>query len=289
MAELNDEERVALLEERLLLPPRALKPEIALEALRHGSWLGEHKSSAEGLRDNERLEILGDAVLGLLVLDLCCARFPAYTEGELTRLRASLVRAESLVEIARGVGLGDLLLLGRGEERGRGRERPNLLADALEAAVGAVYQSQGHAGARALVERLFGVRVEQALASGFARDFKTELQEKAQARHREAPTYRVLAAPGPEHARVFEVEASLVGQSVGRGSGRTKKEAEQAAAREALEHALIGGQPQPADQVTAPAPAPLAQPQAATVDVAPPADVPALAPPAPSDPSTPAG
>ena len=245
MAELNDAERVALLEERLLLPPGALRPAIALEALRHGSWLGEHQGSAAGLRDNERLEILGDAVLGLLVLDLCCERFPAYTEGQLTRLRAALVRAESLVEIARGVGLGDLLLLGRGEERGRGRERPNLLADALEAAMGAVYQSLGHAGARALVERLFGPRVEQALASVFARDFKTALQEKAQARHREAPTYRVVAAPGPEHARVFEVEASLAGQPIGRGTGRTKKEAEQAAAGEGLEHALIAGPPSP--------------------------------------------
>ena len=255
MASLSDQERVALLEERLQLPAGALGREVALEALRHGTWVHEHKYAGGALRHNERLELLGDAVLGLLVLELCWQRFPAYNEGELTRLRAALVRAESLVQLARGLGLGDLLLLGRGEERGRGRDRPNLLADALEAVIAAVYLSQGPKGAQALVERLFGPLVEQAIAGGFVRDFKTELQEKLQARHRAVPGYRLLGAPGPEHARTFEMEVCLGEQPIGRGTGRTKKEAEQAAAREGLASPLLEtAPPEPAPPQAAPEP-----------------------------------
>jgi ribonuclease-3 len=234
--ELTDAERVAAVAARLEVPLGSLRPGLVLEALRHGSWVSERGAAARGLRDNQRLEFLGDSVLGLLVTELCCARFPDSGEGELTRRRAALVRAESLARIGGALGLGALLAVGRGEERHR--ERANLLADAVEALLGAVYLSAGLEAARGVVGRLFGPSVEPEVALEQLRDPKTELQERLQASHRQAPQYVLLAAPGPQHAPTFEVEARLGGALLGRGSGRTKKEAEQAAAREALDGAM---------------------------------------------------
>jgi ribonuclease-3 len=249
LAELNDQERLALLAARLGLPEGTLQPALALEALRHGSWLHEHREQGDGLRSNERLEFLGDAVLGLLVSERCFARFPGYAEGDLTRLRAALVRADSLAGIARSIELGELLLLGRGEERSGGRDKQNLLADALEAVLAAVYLSCGLPAVGELVDRLLAPLFAQATQGALGRDYKTELQERLQSTHRAAPSYQLIDAPGPQHARIFEVEVRFNGQAIGQGTGRTKKEAEQAAARASLESGLEALQAAPPDPV----------------------------------------
>ena len=233
MAELNDQQRVALLNVRLGLPEGSLDPKLALEALRHGSYAHERSLSAGRpvLRSNERLEFLGDAILGFLIARRVYERFREASEGELTRLRAGLVREESLAIVARGLGLGDLLLLGRGEQRSGGRENAARLADALEAVVAAVLLSCGLERTQEVVDRLLAPLFDQGL---LARDPKTELQQLFQSRRR-TPQYKVLSVAGPDHARSFEVEVRLDGFPLGRGSGRSKKEAEQAAARAALE------------------------------------------------------
>jgi ribonuclease-3 len=229
----NDQERVALLTARLGLPEGALKSDLALEALRHGSYVHE-RSLAPGrevLRSNERLEFLGDAVLGFLVARRLHDRCPDAPEGELTRLRAALVREESLATVARQLGLGDLLLLGRGEERSGGRENAARLADALEAVLAAVLLSCGLERTEQVVERVLEPLFEQ---GGRTRDPKTELQQLFQTRRR-TPQYQVLTVAGPDHARSYEVEVRLDATSLGRGSGKSKKEAEQAAALAALD------------------------------------------------------
>ena len=221
MAELTDQERVTLLAARLGLPEGTLRADVALQALRHGSYVHERRLAGESMGSNERLEFLGDAVLGLAVSMRCFERFPDAAEGDLTRLRASIVKAESLAQVARDLCLGELLLLGRGEERTGGREKQSLLADALD--------------------RLLAPLCEAANAGSLGRDYKTELQEKLQGTHRAAPVYQVLDAPGPQHARTFEVEVQFQGIALGRGSGRTKKEAEQSAAKSALDTGLPDG------------------------------------------------
>ena len=233
MSELNDQERVARLTSRLGLPEGALRADLALEALRHGSYAHE-RSLAPGreiLRSNERLEFLGDAVLGFLIARRVHARFPNASEGELTRLRAGLVREEALAIVARRLGLGDLLLLGRGEERSGGRENAARLADALEAVIAAVLLSCGLERTEEVVERVLAPLFE---GGTVARDPKTELQQLFQSRRR-TPHYHVLAVAGPDHARSYEVEVRLDGIPLGRGTGRSKKEAEQGAALAALE------------------------------------------------------
>ena len=237
MRELTDKKRVTLLTSRLGLPEGALREELALEALRHGSYAHE-RSLAPGkevLRSNERLEFLGDAVLGFLIARHVYEKFPDAPEGELTRLRAGLVREEALALVARNLKLGDLLLLGRGEERSGGRENAGRLADALEAVIAAVLLSCGLSRTQELVERVLA----PVFAEGdFSRDPKTELQQLFQSRRR-TPQYRVLAVAGPDHARSYDVEVRLDGTPLGRGSGRSKKEAEQAAARAALEEPAV--------------------------------------------------
>ncbi|HVI22329.1 MAG TPA: ribonuclease III, partial [Myxococcales bacterium] len=185
----------------------------------------------------------GDSVLGLAVAVRCYERFPDAPEGDLTRIRASLVNSDALAQVSRDIDLGSLLLLGRGEERSGGREKQSLLADALEAVVAAVYLSCGLDAAVALIDRLFATLFDAAASGTLARDYKTELQERLQGLHRGAPAYNVLDAPGPQHARIFEVEVTSSGVALGRGSGRTKKEAEQAAARVALDAELPDAPP----------------------------------------------
>jgi ribonuclease-3 len=229
--ELNDQERVALLTSRLGLPEGLLNPELALQALRHGSYVGERWVA--GLRSNERLEFLGDAVLGFLIARRFYELLPEAPEGDLTRLRASVVREESLAIVARQLGLGELLLLGRGEQRSGGRDNAARLADALEAVLGAVFLSCGLARAEEVLERVLAPLFAQ--SGALSRDPKTELQQLFQSRRR-VPQYQVSAVNGPAHARSYEVEVRLDGAQLGRGAGRSKKEAEQAAARAALEN-----------------------------------------------------
>lgn len=222
---------VAALEARLGQP--LANRVTALAALTHKSYVNEHRG--EALLDNERLEFLGDAVIDLAVSHRLMERFPAAREGDLSKMRAAVVDEQGLAAMARSIDLGALLRLGRGEELTGGRKKASLLADAMEAVVAAVYLEAGLAGVLRLVERFLGEAFARAAAGTLDRDYKTQLQELAQSRFKATPRYRVVAETGPDHAKVFVVELDLRGEALGRGSGRSKKDAEQAAARPALE------------------------------------------------------
>src|SRR3989440_5475519 len=183
MPELTDADRVALLTVRLGLPEGALRQEVALEALRHGSFVHERRLAGEMMESNERLEFLGDAVLGLAVSMRCFERHPGAPEGDLTRLRASIVKADTLAQVARDLGIGELLLLGRGEERTGGREKQSLLADALEAVVAAGYLSRGLQAALEVLDRLLAPLFEAANTGALGRGYQTQLPEKLQGTH----------------------------------------------------------------------------------------------------------
>jgi ribonuclease-3 len=221
-------------------------PERALEALTHKSFVNENRG-AQSL-DNERLEFLGDAVIDLAVSHRLMVLVPAATEGKLSRLRASLVNEEGLAGVARRLKLGELLRLGRGEERTGGREKSSLLADALEAVLAAIFMEQGFGAVEAVVARLFEERFVLARDGDLDHDHKTELQERAQSLLRAAPRYRVTREEGPDHAKLFDVEVSVAGVAYGAGSGRNKKDAEQAAAKVALERLADGVSPPPAGE-----------------------------------------
>ena len=188
-------------------------------------------------RDNQTLEFLGDAVLGLAVSDLATVTHPHWDEGALTRLRASLVNAASLAEVARSLALGTWLRLGKGEERSGGRDKERILAACYEAVIGAVFRDAGYGAARAMVARHFS----DAVVSGKPpSDFKTALQELAQERGAGTPTYRLVQERGPAHDRRFAVEVMLRDRALAGGTGGSRKEAEQEAARKAID-LLEGG------------------------------------------------
>jgi ribonuclease III len=199
-------------------------------ALTHRSYAYEQG----GLPTNERLEFLGDAVLGIVITDALYREYPDYPEGELAKLRASLVNMTVLADVAREVGLGESVLLGRGEEMTGGRQKGSILADTLEAVFGAVYIDQGIRASTRLILRLFTRRLRGQIEGGMVRDYKTSLQEVAAARLGTLPEY-VLTESGPDHAKRFQAVVRLGGETSGTGEGRSKKEAEQAAARQALE------------------------------------------------------
>jgi len=206
----------------------------ALAALTHKSYVNEHRDE-EGLADNERLEFLGDAVIDLAVSHRLMERFPGAREGDLSKMRAAVVDEQGLSEMARAIALGELLRLGRGEELTGGRAKASLLADAMEAVIAAVYLEAGLALVLGLIDRFLSDAFSRAAAGTLDRDWKTQLQEMAQSRLRATPRYRVIAEHGPDHSKMFEVETDLKGEVVGRGTGRSKKDAEQAAARLALD------------------------------------------------------
>jgi len=200
-------------------------------ALTHTSWVNEAGQPERS--DNERLEFLGDAVLDLVVSDLLMRRFPDRREGDLSRARAALVSEPGLAQVAVALELGRFILLGKGEERTGGRGRPSILANALEALMGAIYVDAGFDAAAAVASRLFESRIEE--VDQHARlDYKSRLQERAQALWQTTPTYEVVAQEGPDHDRRFEVALTLRGREYGRATGRSKKEAEQSAAAQAL-------------------------------------------------------
>ena len=232
----------------------------ALAALTHKSYVNEHRDGAG--EDNERLEFLGDAVIDLLASVYLVEHFPAAREGELSKLRAAVVDEAGLAAIGRALGLGELLRLGRGEELTGGREKASLLADATEAVIAAVFLDGGLGAAQEAVKRFLDEAYARASAGELDRDFKTQLQELGQSRHRLSPRYRVVAEIGPDHAKTFEIEVEMRGRVLGKGSGRSKKDAEQAAARVALS-ALAAGAEVP------PAPAPAAVETAAPPVVVP--------------------
>ena len=192
-----------------------------------------HKSF--GAHHNERLEFLGDAVLTAAVSDLLCRHFAESDEGELTRVRAHLVREEMLHRLALELGISALLRLSEGEARSGGAQRPSILADALEAVIGAVYLDGGYANASALVERLFAPLLEATSTTGWAKDAKTELQEWLQARREPVPGYCIECTHGRHHEQVFVVVCSVPGRGFeARGEGRSRRAAEQEAARATL-------------------------------------------------------
>jgi ribonuclease III len=205
---------------------RFASPALLLRALTHRSLGSEH---------NERLEFLGDAVLSLAVSGLLFERFSGSDEGDLTRVRAHLVREDSLHRAALALGLPELLRLSDGEARGGGATRPSILADALEAIIGAVFIDAGYDAAHGLVRRLFGEVIQATEADSWTKDAKTELQEWLQARRIAVPTYRIAATTGQAHAQTFEVECSVPTLGLAeRGEGRSRRAAEQEAARHML-------------------------------------------------------
>lgn len=201
------------------------------EALLHPSRANE---MPERSNDNQRLEFFGDAILDFLVSQQLFQRFPAAQEGELTRLRAALVDEANLARVAVALDLGAYLALGKGEEKSGGREKRSILADACEALLAAVYLDGGIVAARKLVAKHFTVTAGMAAGAGATRDYKTELQEYVQGRQTTVPRYELVAAEGPDHARTYLVRVLLDGVTAGEGRGSSKKEAQQAAAREAL-------------------------------------------------------
>lgn len=200
------------------------------QALRHASYCNE--LPGERLGDNQRLEFLGDAVLALMVGQRLMMRFPDAHEGQLSMTRAQVVSEEGLSEVADKLGIGQWLLLGRGEERSGGRSKPKILADAFEAIIAAVYLDGGFEAARAAVDRLLLDRINAAEIRGF-NDYKTRLQEAVQARMKMTPTYQVVQQLGPDHDKRFVVSVTIGSEEIARSIGRSKKEAEQIAAAEA--------------------------------------------------------
>ena len=205
-------------------------PDLLRLALTHRS----HAFEAGGLPTNERLEFLGDAVLGLVVTDRIFRRFPQATEGRLAKLRAAAVNTASLARVARGLGVGEEVLLGRGEEQSGGRHKDSILADTLEALFGAVYLDGGLDVARQLIDRLFAELLDDLATRTASLDYKTSLQELTAAQLATLPVYR-LTESGPDHDKRFTAVVTVDGEPLGRGAGRSKKEAEQAAAQQAYE------------------------------------------------------
>jgi ribonuclease-3 len=203
-------------------------------ALTHASFGHEKR---QRLADNQRLEFLGDAVLQLAVTHELYRRFPGMTEGQLTKLRAQLVNKNHLHGIARELGLGEHLILGRGEEISQGRQRGSILADAMEAVLGAVFTEAGWDAARTIILRLLEPSLAALSVAGdaAAANPKGALQEKLQAEGEHPPAYRCVAETGPAHARLYEVVVEWQGRELGRGQGASKKEAETRAAQAALE------------------------------------------------------
>jgi ribonuclease-3 len=201
------------------------------EALTHRSFANEQRSRCP---DNERLEFLGDAILGLVIAEALFRGDPQLPEGELSRLRAELVNAGTLAQLARQIDLGASLSLGRGEVKAGGSDKENILADAFEALLGAIYLEGGIAAVRPVILQLFAqVMIERTQQRGNS-DYKSQLQEYLQALQQTPPEYVLIETEGPEHERIFVVEARTSGRLLGVGRGRSKKEAEQAAAGAAL-------------------------------------------------------
>ncbi len=212
------------------------RPDLLEEALSHRSYVNEVR--AKGGRDNERLEFLGDAILALIISQYLTTAFPEDSEGQLSKKKARLVSEVSLAKAARQLKLGCFLRLGRGEERTQGREKNSLLANALEAVIAGVYLDGGLDAAQALAKRALA-QVFQELQGvegvGYTQDYKTRYQEWCQKQFEALPRYITVRESGPDHKKTFEVHLTINGDVVGVGMGRTKKEAEQMAAKQALD------------------------------------------------------
>jgi len=211
-------------------------PTLPRQALTHKSYSNEQANPAP---HNERLEFLGDAVLELAISDWVYRNYPDIPEGGLTRIRSEVVCESGLAAVARQLGLGDGMRLGKGEEKSGGRQKASLLSDALEALLGAVYCDGGFAAACAVAEQLFAELIEKTARSRYGTDYKTCLQERLQAGYGRLPEYVLTQVSGPDHERVFSMEVRFDGKLLGSGSGPSKKRAEQQAAAVALDHSII--------------------------------------------------
>ena len=207
--------------------------DVLQEALTHRSYINDQPDTS--VRNNERLEFLGDTVLDFVVTDVLFRRYPDMPEGELTQLRQSLVRTEALAELAQVCNLGEFLRMSRGEEKSGGRQRKNMLADTFEALAGALYLDQGTQAVEDFVMPFFLPRLERILSENLHKNARSMLQEWSQAEYGIAPTYRVIEATGPDHEKLFTVEVVLGEQVIGMGSGSSKHAAIQAAARTAFD------------------------------------------------------
>jgi ribonuclease-3 len=219
----------AILEDQLAYTFRDVS--LVVAALTHRSWMNETPDAER--TDNERLEFLGDAVLALVSSDLLMRRFPEKPEGGLSKARAAMVNEAGLARIAEALGLGQWIFLGHGEEQAGGRQKRSLLANTFEAVVGAVYLDGGFAAAFAVAARLMEPLLDEVPIAA-SKDFKSRLQELAQARLQTAPSYTVLSESGPDHAKTFEVAILIGDREYARALGRSKKEAQQSAAERAL-------------------------------------------------------
>lgn len=205
-------------------------------ALTHSSYANEH-----GIESNERLEFLGDSVLGLTISDYLFRKYPHLSEGELTKMRSNIVSEYSLALVAKDITLGEYLMLGKGEEMTGGRKRTSILADGVEAIIGAVYIDSNFYSSMEVVLHLLQSQVNVVIEGTGVRDYKTELQEYIQKSSRQGVEYIIVEERGPDHAKLFIVNVFHKGVVLGRGRGKNKKEAEQSAARAALNFLLSRG------------------------------------------------
>lgn len=210
--------------------------QLLLQALTHKSYTNEQP---EHVAHNERLEFLGDAVLELAISDLAFNKFPDIPEGGLTRIRAEVVSEKGLYEIAKQLRIGTGLRLGRGEQKNGGSEKSSLLADALEALLGAIYCDAGFVVVCRVIEKLFSEIIERSAKIRYGSDYKTCLQERLQALYGGLPEYLLAQVSGPDHERIFSMEVHFSGKLIGKGSGSSKKNAEQKAAAVALDNSLL--------------------------------------------------
>ena len=212
---------------------RFRNPVLFRKAMTHSSYANEQR--ARHLQNNERLEFLGDSVLGFVTADYLYNHFPDLPEGELTKLRAAVVCEQALYEVAKELGIDQEICLGRGEEAGGGWHRPSILADAVEALLGAIYLDGGIEPARAFVLSFIPRKADEARQGRMFKDYKTTLQEIVQKNREETLEYRLAGTHGPDHDKTFEMELLLNSNVFAKGMGHSKKEAEQMAAKQALE------------------------------------------------------
>ena len=210
--------------------------QLLLQSLTHKSFSNEQ---VEFVPHNERLEFLGDAVLELVISDWVFCRYPDIPEGGLTRIRAEVVSERGLSAIARQLEIGTGLQLGKGEQKSGGRDKSSLLADALEALLGAIYRDGGFAVVSEVIDRVFSAMIERSALLRYGSDYKTCLQERLQAQFGNLPEYLLAQVSGPDHERIFSMEVLFSGKLLGKGSGSSKKSAEQKAAAAALDHPLL--------------------------------------------------
>jgi len=227
--------RLEALEKKLKL--KFINPQLLAQALVHRSYLNEAQQKTGS---NERLEFLGDAILSFVISDWLFQKFPHYPEGELTNLRSNIVRTSALAQIARELELGDYLLLSKGEKELGGNQNPSLLADTLEAVIGAIYLDQGVDQVRRFIREKFSSLVTKITQKGEFKDAKSLLQEKLQAEFKQTPIYKTLDEEGPDHNKIFTVGVYLQRKLLAQGKGKSKQEAEEAAAKAALERRKNG-------------------------------------------------